>query len=357
MAKVIPAGATWVKQAVTEFNPTGHSVTVRDGSKLSYDFLVVAAGLQLQFDRIKGFPEALSADGVSSNYHSQSVERTWANIKAVAAKAKAGEKAVWLGTQPPAPIKCAGAPQKIAYMADWWFRNEGVRDNVQVDFLTAAPAIFGVPKYAEALSRHASAKNIAVSLNTNLVELRTASKEAVFTSPSGEIVRKYDAIHVTPPQGPHPFYAKSPLAAESGFVSVSKETTQHTRFPNVFALGDCSSIPTSKTAAAVAAQCAVTKLNVRAAILGQSQLPASYDGYTSCPLVLGRDSAIIAEFSGFDNRIMETFPIDQSIPSPLLYFVKANLLPTIYWDGLLTGRWEGPGFFRRAWSSLSPFQK
>ncbi len=354
MGKVIPAGATWVKDKVVEFEPTRKEVRLDGGEKLHYDFLVVAAGLQLQFERVKGLAEALNTNGVSTNYHSESVENTWRNIKAVAAKAKAGEKQVWLGTQPPQPIKCAGAPQKIAYLADWWFRQEGVRDKVSVEFVTATPKIFAVDKYAEALMKHVKAQNIDVAFNSNLVEVRGASKEAVFSTPQGEVVRKYDALHVTPPQGPHPFYAKSPLAAESGFISVNKETTQHTRFPNVFALGDCSSIPTSKTAAAVAAQCAVTKRNVRAAIFGLPELPAKYDGYTSCPLVLGRDSAIIAEFSGFDNRIMETFPIDQAVPSQFQYWIKAGLLPPVYWDGLLTGRWEGPGFFRNAWKSFVP---
>lgn len=181
-------------------------------------------------------------------------------------------------------------------------------------------------------------KQIETLWKHDLKEIRPAAKEAVFTNleTGDEDVLKYDFLHVTPPQGPPDFIARSPLANEQGWVSVDKLTTQHTRYPNVFALGDCSSLPTSKTGAAIRKQSPVLVRNLRSAMRGEP-LTAHYNGYTSCPVVTGYGSLILAEFD-YDHQPAETFPFNQAKERYSMYLLKRYLLPLLYWYGMLKGR-------------------
>jgi len=241
-------------------------------------------------------------------------------------------------TQPNTPIKCGGAPQKIAYLAEDYFRIHGMRDNATVKFITATPTIFTSPHYAPTLTQHCKDKGIETIFKHNLVAIRAESKEAVFSNvdTGEELVEKYELLHVTPPMSAPDFIKESVLASELGWVEVDKETLRHTRFENIFALGDSSNLPTSKTGAAIRKQAPVVAENLRHAAKGEP-LSAKYSGYTSCPLVTGYDSLIMAEF-GYDLKPDETFPFDQNKERYSMYLVKRYLLPQLYWHGMLRGR-------------------
>ena len=141
---------------------------------------------------------------------------------------------------------------------------------------------------------------------------------------------------VTPPQGPPPVVAESPLANDAGWVEVDDHTLQHVRHPNVWSSGDCSSLPVSKTGAAVRKQVPVLVENLIARREGRPPT-ASYDGYASCPLVTGRGKVVLAEF-GYGGQIMESFPFDQAEERYSMYALKAYGLPNLYWHGMLRGR-------------------
>ena len=125
------------------------------------------------------------------------------------------------------------------------------------------------------------------------------------------LVSRYDMLHVTPPMSTPACLADNPqLADTAGFLTVDRHTLQHTRYPNIFGIGDCTDLPTAKTAAAVAAQLGILRQNLTAALAGK-QPAASYDGYTSCPLITGRASCILAEFD-YQLEPLETFPVNQA---------------------------------------------
>lgn len=327
----IPANATWIKDKVTEFLPDENTVVTESGQKIGYDFLVVAAGIQLDWEKVKGLPEVIGKDGVCSNYSYQTVDKTWQFIRDFK-----GGNAIF--TQPNTPIKCGGAPQKIAYLAEDYFRKTGIRDQANVKFITATPTIFTSPHYAPTLTKHCEDTGIETKFKLNLTEIRPASKEAVFTNveTGEELIEKYDLIHVTPPMSAPDFIKQSSLGNEGGWVDVNKDTLQHNKFSNIFALGDASSLPTSKTGAAIRKQVPVLVENLQHAMKGES-LSAKYEGYTSCPLVTGYDSLIMAEF-GYDLKPQETFPFDQNKERYSMYLVKRYLLPQLYWHGMLKGR-------------------
>ncbi|MGE0684466.1 MAG: FAD/NAD(P)-binding oxidoreductase [Candidatus Binatia bacterium] len=328
---VIPRGTTWIQDAVTEFLPEENTVVTQGGKRIKYDYLVVAAGIQIDWEKIKGLQEAIGHDGVCSNYSYEYVDKTWEFIRNFT-----GGNAIF--TQPLPPIKCAGAPQKIMYLADDHFRKSGVRGKSQVIFASATPTIFAVKKYAAALDKIVARKGIDARYKHNLVEIRGAEKEAVFENVDTKepIMLKYDMLHVTPPMSAPDFLKRSPLANEAGWVNVDKGSLQHVRYPNVFSLGDASSLPTSKTGAAIRKQAPILVKNLLAVMKGQTAAP-QYDGYTSCPLVTGYGKLILAEFD-YDLNPKETFPFDQSQERYSMYLLKAYGLPALYWHGMLKGR-------------------
>jgi sulfide:quinone oxidoreductase len=167
--------------------------------------------------------------------------------------------------------------------------------------------------------------------------VRGAAKEAVFEhlDTKERIVIPYDLLHVTPPMSSPDVIKRSPLANEAGWVAVDKFTLQHPRFANVFGIGDCSGLPTSKTGAAVRKQAPVVVENLLASITGKP-LVAKYDGYTSCPIVTGYGRLVLAEFD-YEGKPQETFPFDQSKERLSMYLLKAYALPRLYWGAMLRG--------------------
>jgi sulfide:quinone oxidoreductase len=331
MSAVVPRGAEWLEDSAVEIDPEARVVITRGGRRLRYRDLVVAPGIQLDWHAIDGLVGSLGRDGITSNYSFDSVDYTWQLLRSVSSG-----NAVF--TFPATPIKCAGAPQKIMYLADEQLRRRGVRERVNVRWLSAGTGIFGVKKYAAALSKVVEKKGIEASYRQNLVAVRPQAKEAVFRhlDDGRETVVPYELLHVVPPQSAPDFVKRGPLANASGWVDVHKHTLRHARYADVWSLGDASSLPTSRTGAAIRKQAPVLVQNLLAARRGEP-LSASYDGYASCPLVTGYGKLILAEFD-YDGNPAETFPFDQAEERWSMWAMKVYSLPELYWNGMLKGR-------------------
>jgi sulfide:quinone oxidoreductase len=162
---------------------------------------------------------------------------------------------------------------------------------------------------------------------------------AVFKTAEGEVSRSFDMLHVVPPQVAPQFLADSPLAAPSGFIEVDNHTLQHVRYPNVFGLGDAGAMPNAKTAAAARKQAPVVAVNALRQLDGKGPT-AGYDGYGSCPLTVERGKIVLAEFA-YGGKLAPSFPtwlIDGTKPQRLSWMLKADILPWVYWNGMLKGR-------------------
>lgn len=319
-----------MKDAAVSFYPEENVIDLADGSKVSYDYLVVAAGIEIDWGGIKGLRESIGKGGVCTNYSYEYTDYTWEVIRGFN-----GGNAVF--TQPATPIKCGGAPQKIAYLAEDYFTQTGIRHKTNVIFASANPAIFDVVKYRKALEKVLDRKKIDARFLMNLTEVRPDAKEAVFEhiETKEEAVIRYEMLHVTPPMRSPSFIRNSPIADEAGWVDVHPRTLQHTKYENIFSLGDCSNLPTSKTGAAIRKQAPVVTENIIAMMKGEVPA-ATYDGYTSCPLVTGYNSLILAEFN-YDKEPVESFPIDQAKERKSMYMLKKDVLPIMYWNGMLKG--------------------
>ncbi len=331
----IPEGATWIQDAAATFDPENNSVTTAGGDTFTYDYLVMAAGIQIDWDAIPGLAESVGKPdtGVVSNYSYDTVESTWTAIQ----NFPKGGTAFF--TEPTMGVKCGGAPQKIMYLADEAFRRQGVREGSRIAFMKAKGKLFSAPKYEKSLYEIVDRKGIEVNLMTELIEIKPDSKEAVFKNleTGEESTEPYDLLHVTPPMSAPDFIAESPLSDEEGWVDVDPETLRHQTYDNVFALGDNSNLPTSKTGAAVRKQAPVLVDNLMASINETKPTNGVYDGYTSCPLVTGYGKLVLAEFD-YDKNPQESFPFDQSRERYSMYALKAYGLPRMYWNGMLRGR-------------------
>jgi sulfide:quinone oxidoreductase len=331
--EVIPSQATWIKDYCQNLDPDNNTVITQNGTKITYDYLVVCPGIQIDWHLVEGLPEALGKNGVCSNYAYEQAPKTWEMISNFQ-----GGTAIF--TYPNTQIKCAGAPQKIMYLADDTFRNKGVRNKSKIVYCTAAGGIFGVPAYAKPLMEIVKRKDIELKTSHNLKAIKADTKEAIFTVTTAEgvadVAIKYDLIHVTPPMSAPNFIKNSKLADGDGWVDVDKYSLQHRTYPNVFSLGDASSLPTSKTAAAVRSEAPVLVQNLLSLMASQS-LDKQYDGYACCPLITGYGKVIFAEFD-YDKNPSPTFPLDPTKERYSMWLLKKYGLPYLYWNRMLKGK-------------------
>lgn len=326
----IPKNVKWIKDSVTHFMPDQNSLKLHSGEMVDYDFLVVAPGIKLDWSKIEGLKETLGKNGVCSNYSKEHVPYTWETMKGL----KSG-KAIF--TFPNTPIKCAGAPQKVMYLAEETFRNNKVRNDVVVEFISAGKAIFGVQKYRDALEKILEQRQIQTQFQYNLFKVDGDAQIAYFKHiESGEILEeRFAMLHVTPPMAAPDFIRESPLANEAGWVDVDKYTTQHNKYENIFSIGDASSLPNSKTGAAIRKQGPVLVSQLLSKIDGLTS-QAKYNGYASCPLVTSRSSCILAEFD-YDGNPDETFPFNQAKERYSMYILKKHFIPFMYWNAMMKG--------------------
>lgn len=334
-SSLIPRGVRWIRAAATDVDPQARTLTTNDGATIGYEWLVMAPGIQLDWDAVPGMHEAVESPYASSNYDAALAAKTWEIMRGL-------RSGTAVFTMPPGAIKCPGAPQKIAYLcADHW-RREGVLGNIRVVLVMPGGGLFGIPVFAKVLEETVAQYGIEVRYNTSVTSIDAAGRELTLldsTSGTTETLH-YDALHTVPPQRPPAWVANSPLADPAsplGYVEVDKHTLRHARFPEVFALGDVASTPNSKTGAAVRKQAPVVVAGLRKALRGESS-QLTYQGYGACPFTTSRNRMLLAEFD-YSQQHTPTIPlIDTTKPRYDMWLLKRYGLPWLYWNVLLRGR-------------------
>lgn len=355
----IPKNTTWIKEAVAQFNPEENKVICSNGKTFTYDYMVVCPGIQLDWNKIKGFKETLGKNQVSSNYSFDTAPYTWDLIKNFK-----GGTAVF--TNPATPIKCGGAPHKIMYLACDYWRKKGILDQCDVHYISGASVIFGVPEYAATLKKIVDKYKIKVHFGANVTAINGEAKSVTFETREhhdhvrlrfssigascygitedekddtiSNVTLNYDICHAVPPQSAPDFIKESPLRDQAnplGYVEINKNTMQHSRFPNVFALGDCTNAPCSKTGAAIRKQAPVVVENLLS-MINHNPITAEYDGYSACPIPTQYGKLMLAEFD-YTNKPKMTFPFDQAKPRWSMWILKTKVLPWLYWNKILKG--------------------
>ncbi|MDQ2637739.1 MAG: NAD(P)/FAD-dependent oxidoreductase [Actinomycetota bacterium] len=333
-ASVMPRDATWLKNAAAAVDPDNNTVTCVDGAVYEYDVLVVSPGIQLDWDHTEGLQDTLGKDGVSSNYRFDLAPRTWEFIRDL-------RSGTAVFAMPSGPIKCAGAPQKIAYLAGDYWRSQGVLDDIDVHLVVPTPRLFGIPAIADNLDETAADYGITVHTNAEVTSVDAAAHKVGVTATGdggSDTMLPYDVLHAVPRQSAPDWIKSSPLSTgdAGGYVEIDKHTMQHVRYPNVFSLGDAGSSPNSKTGAAIRKQAPAVVDNIEAFLAGRP-LEATYNGYGSCPIVTSSHAMLLAEFD-YDLNITPSFPlIDPTKPHRSYWYLKKYGLPFMYWNLMLKG--------------------
>lgn len=337
MSEVMPGFVSWYQQAVASVEPDENQVRLADGSVVAYQALILAPGLELNWSAIDGLEMALGSHGVTSNYRQGMAQYTWQTVQNLA-------QGTALFSQPPMPIKCAGAPQKAMYLsADHW-RRRGALAHIDIQFHNAGAVLFGVPDYVPALQQYIDKYGIQVHFQSNLVAVNGPARKATFQMTDAEGNRHereqaFDMLHAVPPQRAPAFIRESVLANDGGWLNLADDTLQHKAYANIFGLGDVSGTGNAKTAAAVRKQAPVVAENLIASLQGKP-LPAAYLGYGSCPLTVENGRIVLAEF-GYNGVLQPTFPQwvnDGTRATRAAWWLKAKQLPALYWHVMLKGR-------------------
>ncbi|KZK98792.1 MULTISPECIES: bifunctional protein tyrosine phosphatase family protein/NAD(P)/FAD-dependent oxidoreductase [unclassified Pseudovibrio] len=337
MGSLIPRGVHWLKSAVAAFEPQDNAVILDGCRVVKYDRLVVCPGLKLDWHKVDGLVSTLGKHGVTSNYRYDLAPYTWQLVSNM----KEGRA---LFTQPPMPIKCAGAPQKALYLSGDYWRKQGVLKNIDIQFHNAGGVLFGVKEYVPALEKYIDLYNADLNFFNNLVAIDGPAKKAWFDvakpdTPVERVEVDFDMIHVCPPQSAPDFIRVSPLADAAGWVDVDQVTLRHKTHSNIWSLGDVMNAPNAKTAAAARMQAPIVAENLVADIEGRSQ-PAMYNGYGSCPLTVERGKIVLAEF-GYGGTLLPSFPtwlLDGTKPTRAAWILKEQILPPVYWWAMLRGK-------------------
>lgn len=336
MQGLMPSGTDWIQEHVAKFHPADNTVELANGDLIGYGQLIVAPGLKLNWSAIDGLEETLGKNGVTSNYRYDLAPYTWELVKSL----KQGKA---LFTQPPMPIKCAGAPQKAMYLScDHWKKSGALKD-IDVHFFNAGAVLFGVADYVPALQSYVDSYGADVHFTHTLTAIDGDKKIAHFDKKTDDgseaVTMEFDMIHVCPPQCAPDFVASSELADADGWLDVDMYTLQHKKFSNVWGLGDAMNTPNAKTMAAVRKQVPVVADNLMAALAGKD-LSQGYDGYGSCPLTVENGKIVLAEF-GYGGKLLPTFPgwlLNGTKATHSAWILKKQILPAVYWQAMLKGR-------------------
>ena len=375
----LPSDVTLIKGSVTAFDPENNTVTVDGKQEVSYDQLIIATGLMLNYGAIDGLDGVITSsgtdnaatrakigkNGVHSIYFQDGAVDTWAGIQELIAKAKAQKgqgkpKLQAVFTHPNTPIKCGGAPKKIMYLTNARLEEAGVRDEVELTFYPNGGKMFGVPEYHEAIVKQYEARGFKWNYAHNLTAIDTEAKVATFNhhwKEKGEwdedleeygielksepVEVKYDFIHITPPMKAPDVVANSKVGSSKGWVPVKKETLQHVKYKNVFCLGDVVAVPMGKTGGSARKQYKVVVENVlsslksdQAAIDGAN---IKYAGYTVCPLITNIGTVMLAEFN-WTKKPTPMVPLDPTQERWIWWLLKVYALKPMTIHGMLSGK-------------------
>jgi len=377
----VPNGVKLIKGSVTAFDPKNNKVIVDGSQEVSYDQLVVATGINLNYGGIKGLEgeitsagtdsaatkKTITQDGLHSIYFQDGAVATWEGIQELIEKAKTHkgpEKLQAVFTHPRGPLKCGGAPKKIMYLTHARLEEAGVRDKVEMTFYPNGGGMFGIKDYHTAIVKQFEARDFKWNYKHNLVAVDTATKTATFNKwkkvdkefldemdepymkkveVSEPVEVKYDFMHVFPPMKAPDVVKNSEIGSQGpGLVTVNKNTLQSSFFPNVWSLGDVAGVPMGKTGGSARKQYKVVVDNM-ISVMGGKEPTAEYDGYTVCPLITSIGTVMLAEFNWASKKPgsgvnAASFPLDSTQERWIMWLLKVYLLKPMTIYGMLSGK-------------------
>jgi sulfide:quinone oxidoreductase len=304
----LPRGVRWIEEYAAGIDPEANVVTTAGGTRLEYDYLIVATGLTLDWAAIEGFSlDMVGQNGVGAHYAGPDyAAATWRAMDAFT-----DQGGVALLGRPATEMKCAGAPLKYTFLTDDYARKKGTRAASQIIYAAPGKGLFGVPIVNERVKQLFREKDFDWRTDHTMTGLDAARKVAIYDTPEGPREIEYDFVNVIPPQRAPQVVRDSGLSwadkwTDQGWIEVDQATLRHARYPNVFGIGDINGVPKGKTAASVKWHIPVVEDHLVSEIAG-GQGSKVFNGYTSCPMITRVGRAMLIEFD-YDNNLVPSFP-------------------------------------------------
>ncbi len=325
------SGIAYKQSPIGSVDVDGHTVHLEDGSTLSYDVLVIATGATLVPDETEGLTGAGWNRRVFTFYSREGATALCRRL----AEFDAGRLVVNVVDL---PIKCPVAPLEFLFLADWFFRERGVREQIELTYVTPLDGAFTKPVASRTLGSMLAEKGISMVTEFNTGEVDGSGGQLV--GYDGRTV-PFDIAVVIPLHAGAAYVGRSEgLGDELNFVPTDEHTLQSRVRPNIFAIGDAAGIPTSKAGSVTHFEGEVLCDNIRRFLAGH-ELDSSFDGHTNCFIETGFNKALLIDFN------YETEPLTGHFPGPIgLPLLKESRLNHLgklmfqwfYWHGLLPGR-------------------
>jgi sulfide:quinone oxidoreductase len=330
--KFIPKGVNLIREQIDRVDKDSDIVYLKSGEKLVYDILIIATGTNIAPEEIDGMLGEYWHKDIFDFYTFKGAKnlrdklRTWEGGKLVVHIAEM-------------PIKCPVAPLEFSFLADSFFINKGMRDKVDITYVTPLDGAFTKPKAAKELGYLLEEKNIKIVPNFNIERVDGAAKKII--DYGGKEI-EYDLLVTVPTNMGDPMVERSGFGDDLNFVPTDKATLQTKVKDNIFAIGDATNVPASKAGSVAHFEAEILTDNILRYINGEP-LKDEFDGHANCFVETGHGKALLIDFNYNQEPTTGTFPLPGVGPLRLLKESRMNHMGKlafrwIYWNMLIKGK-------------------
>ena len=327
----MPRGVEVVFADIDVVEPERNRVKLADGRLLGYDLLVIATGATIRPQETEG----LAGD----EWHRSIFDfYTIEGATALARHLRHFEGGRMVLNVVEMPIKCPVAPLEFVFLADWWFTEQGIRDRVEIEYVTPLPGAFTKPIASKRLGDFLQRKNIHLTPDFNLARIDTEQKQLVSYE---EQTVAYDLLVTIPTNMGADFVERSGLGDELNFIPTDKHSLRSKAHENIFVIGDATDLPASKAGSVAHFEADILLENLQCAMEGRP-LRARFDGHANCFIESGFNKGLLIDFNYDTEPLPGKFPLPGVGPFSLLEETKMNhfgkmMFRWVYWNVLLKG--------------------
>jgi sulfide:quinone oxidoreductase len=326
-----PSGTDIIMSEIDKIEPEQNRVLLSNNVVLTYDYLIIATGSKIKPEETEGMKDGLWFKNIFDFY---TIEGSCA-LAAFLKQWKGGKLVINITEM---PIKCPVAPLEFAFLADWYFTEKGIRDKVDIHFVTPLPGAFTKPRASAILGDFLAKKNIKLTSEFSIGRVDTESKEIISWD---EKKIPFDLLVTIPTNMGDEAIARSGIGDELNFIPTDKESLRSKAFENIFVIGDATDLPSSKAGSVAHFQADILLENFLAAVENR-EMTAKFDGHANCFIESGFGKGVLIDFNYDTEPLPGKFPLPGIGPFSLLEETKMNhygklMFRWTYWNFLLKG--------------------
>jgi sulfide:quinone oxidoreductase len=327
----LPSGVELIMAEVEEIQPKNNKIKLKNGKIVPYDYLIIATGSHIAPDETEGLAEDAWHQNIFDFYTLEGAKKLANFLKYW----KGGKMVVNIVEM---PIKCPVAPLEFSFLADWWFTEQGIRNDVEIEYVTPLPGAFTKPIAAKHLGDFLEKKNIKLTTDFSVGRVDYNNNKIVSWD---EKEIEYDVLVTIPTNMGSEVIERSGMGDDLNFIPTDKHTLQSKEYENIFVIGDATDLPSSKAGSVVHFEADVLFENFMRVIDGKEPLP-KFDGHANCFIESGFGKGLLIDFNYDVEPLPGKFPLPGVGPFSLLKETRMNhwgkmMFRWVYWNLLLKG--------------------